>query len=150
MSAEHPGTLDQQRAVREALALTHGTYQWRVIKRLDASLNEIYQRSYSVIEFLPDDLWPPDLLAIAGVTGINFRASYNVGVVGRQVQHEVGHQIDKHLLTAADRFWFMLEANIDPSINTWNHNVQEVWADAFADWFRGTGWPSLTPILLPD
>lgn len=146
---DYPGTMEQQTAVREAFHLEYGNAKHQAFQRLDRSINTVYKRSYLTFGFLPDDMWPADMLAVAGVTGINMRAGIAPETVGDLALHELGHVFDKHLLTAATRFEFMLIAGIDPEVNTWNRNVQETFADAGREWCKG-GWQWLTPILLPE
>jgi len=153
MDAEWPGTYDQQWAVREAFSLVYDTDQWRVMKRLDKSANQIYLRKYLTVGFWPDEMWGPNHSAIAGIAGINFRASYNPIPLIPQIRHELAHVYDQHnLITWAGRLAFMQALNIDLEQNTWNHNVQETFADAFRDWWSSGGslYPALTPILLPE
>lgn len=147
--AEWPGTIEQQRVVINTFHLDYATERHRLMKRLDKSANEVYKRSYLVVGFPPDDYWPPNLIAVAGVTGINFRAGFSHFALAAQANHELFHVIDKHLLTPALRLQFMAIEKIDPNINTWNFNVQETWADAGREWWQGNR-PDLTPILLPE
>lgn len=144
---EYPGTVEQQTAVRDAFHLEYGTDKHQVFKRLDRSINTIYQRSFLTFGFLPDDMWSPNMLAVAGVTGINMRAGIVPEAVGDLALHELSHVYDKHYMTATTRLDFMMLAGIDPNLNTWNHNVQEMFADAGRDWFKG-GWQALTSIML--
>jgi hypothetical protein len=146
--AEWPGTLEQQQIIRDTFKLEFGSDRHMLMKRLDQSANHVYQRSYLTVGFWPDDLWPPNLSAVAGVTGINFRASYASSVLADQADHELFHVADKHLMTPLKRLQFMELAGIDPNSNSWNQNVQETFADAGRDWWQGKGWKSLTPILL--
>lgn len=118
-----------------------------MFQRLDRSINQVYLRSFLTFGFLPDDMWPPNMLAVAGITGINMRAGIVPEAVGNLALHELGHVCDKHFLTSASRLQFMVLEGIDPEINTWNQNVQETWADAGRDWFKGMR-PELTPLLL--
>lgn len=148
MLSDYPGTLEQQALVRSTFALTYGTKKHKLFQALDKSINSVYLRSYMTFGFLPDDLWPPNLLAVAGATGINMRASIAESVIPNLALHELGHVVDKHLMTAAKRLWFMQEAGIDPNTNTWNQNVQETFADAVRDCIQNTGWQNLWPILL--
>lgn len=148
--AEWPGTPQQQLVIVKAFELEYGSDHWKLFKRLDRSINQVYKRSYMTIGFLPDDMFDVNRSVIAGITGINFRQSYAVSALKSQVEHELFHVVDKHLLTWANRLWFINQLQIDPNLNTWNHNVQETWADAGRDWWNGQGWASLTPILAGD
>lgn len=147
--AEWPGTPQQQLVIVKTFELEYGSDHWKMFKRLDRSINQVYKRSYMAIGFPPDDMFD-HRLAIAGVTGINFRASYSPSALGSAAEHELFHLADKHLLTWADRLWFINELKIDPNLNTWNQNVQETFADAGRDWWNGRAWKSLTPILAGD
>lgn len=129
-----------------AYHLIHGTDQWRYMKRLDHAINAL-GRSYLTFGFLPADMFAPNQLAVAGRTGINMSDLYAPEAIGPQAVHELFHVGDKLLMTAAQRLEFMVMARIDPNLNTWNHNVQEMFADAGRDWYQG-GWPALTPIML--
>lgn len=151
ISQDYPGTLAQQQAVRDALALEYGTPMHRLVKRLDQSTNSVWKRSYLVISFMPQDMFgDPNRIAIAGVSGVSLSENLAPSALRDIVRHEVMHIVDKQLLTPADRLWFMQQAGIDPNINTWNHNVQEMWAEAGRAWLDGTGWQELTGILLPE
>jgi len=148
--AEWPGTIEQQQTVRDAFALVYGKKFWAVMKRLDYSANQVYQRHYLTVGFPPDDMFGMNQSAIAGVSGINFRASYAVGAIIQQARHELGHVVDKHLLSQTQRVWFMHQiTGPDLGNNRWTWNYQETFADAFRDWVNSDGgkWESLTPIL---
>jgi hypothetical protein len=147
--AEWPGNPAQQLAIVKTFELEYGSDRWKLVKRLDKSTNEVWQRHYLAIGFPPDEMFGWNQLAVAGVTGINFRQSYNASALPMAADHELGHVVDKHLLLWKDRLWFMAQAGIDANLNTWNQNVQETWADAFRDWWRGQSWKSLDPILIP-
>lgn len=146
--SDYPGTEAQQEEVIEAFWLVHGSHQHRYMKRLDLAINAI-ERSYLTFGFLPADMFGPNQLAVAGRTGINMVDAMAPSAIADLAVHELHHVGDKLLMTAAQRLEFMVMAGIDPNINTWNHNVQETFADAGRDWYRGTGWEQLTPILLP-
>lgn len=148
--AEWPGTPQQQLVIVKTYELEYGTDHWRLFKRLDKSINEVWHRSYMAIGFPPDDMFGTNQLAISGITGTNYRQSFAVSALKSQAEHELFHLADKHLLTWADRLWFINQLAIDPNLNTWNQNVQETFADAGRDWWNGRAWQSLTPILLPD
>lgn len=148
MSAEWPGTLEQQQTVRDALALEFGSDQWKLTKRLDQAVNAD-GRHYLSISFPPDDMWPPGYLAIAGATGISMRAGLALSAIPNIVLHESGHCVDQLLLTQEDRTWFMHQiSGPDLGQNNWT-NYSETFADAVRDWWLGISWPSLTPILVP-
>ena len=149
ISQDYPGTLPQQQTVRDALTFVFGSREHQLLKRLDTSTNTVWKRSYLVVSFMPEDMFGPNQLALAGVSGISFRDTFAVSALYDQTRHEYMHIVDKQLLTPANRLWFMEQAGIDPNINTWNHNVQETWAEAGRDWLDGRGWESLTGILLP-
>ena len=149
MSADFPGTLSQQDAVREAYELEFGTNKHLLFKRLDRGINAL-GRSYLIFGFYPDDMFNFDQLAVAGRTGINMRAGFAIGAIPDMALHELGHVVDKLRITNADRYWFLTAAGIDPNLNTWNHNVQEMFADAVRDCIKGMSWQSLWPILLGD
>lgn len=146
--SDYPGSEEQQEAVLSAFHLEHGTDQWRYMKRLDHAINAL-GRSYLTFGFLPQDMFPPNMLAVAGRTGINMVDLMAPSAVGDLALHELSHVGDKLLLTSADRLKFMGMAGIDPNLNTWNFNVQETYADAGRDWWLSGGlvWRQLTPIL---
>lgn len=147
---DYPGTTPRQQAVKQAFSLVYGTNKHRLFQALDRSINGVYDRSYLVFGFLPDDLWSPNMLAVAGVTGINMRASMALSAIPDLALHELGHVVDKHLMTSTKRLEFMFMAGIDPNTNTWNFNVQEMFADAVRDCIKGTGWQTLWALLLED
>lgn len=149
MSADWPGTLDQQAAVRKTLSVDFGDNRHKFMKRLDTTTNLIWDRSFLIVGFLPDDMFPPDWLAVAGVSGVSMRAGFALSAIGRMLEHEVGHVADKHLLTQEMRYIYMQQKGIDPNLNIWNWNVQEMWADDFQAWFSTDGAfrPELTPWL---
>lgn len=146
--AEWPGTPVQQLAVEKTWHLEYDTDRWRLMKLLDKSTNEVYRRSYLVVGFPPDEMFPPNLIAVAGVTGINFRQSFAASALSAQANHELGHVADKHLLTPVKRLQYMQMMGIDPNANTWNQNVQEIFADSFREWWRGRDWPEFRALLL--
>lgn len=148
--AEWPGTPQQQLVIVKTYELEYGSDHWKLFKRLDKSINEVWHRSYMAIGFPPDDMFGVNQIAVAGITGINFRQSFAVSALKSQAEHELFHLVDKHLLAWKDRLWFMMQAGIDANLNTWNHNVQEVFADAGRDWWNGRAWQSLTPLFVGD
>lgn len=152
MDAEHPGTVDQQKAVRDIFTLTYGDDRWKLMKRVDKNTNEIYRRSYCTIGFMPEWMFPGDMIAVAGPTGINFRADYAPSALKDQLPHEFGHLIDRqNLIRESDRVWFMHQiSGPDLGDNFWNRSYQETFADAVCDWWWKRGWDSLTPILLAE
>jgi hypothetical protein len=147
ISADFPGTITQQMAVREAYALVHGTNKHRLFQRLDHAINAT-GRSFLIFGFPPDDMFNFDQLAVASRAGINIREGFATSAIPNMALHELGHVVDKLLITNTDRYWFMTAAGIDPNTNTWNHNVQEMFADAVRDCIKGTSWQSLWAILL--
>lgn len=150
ISQDYPGTLAQQQVVRDALNFVYGSDEHKLLKRLDRSTNTVWKRSYLVVGFMPGDMFAPNQIAIAGVSGISFRDDFSLSALYDQTRHEYMHIVDKQLLTPANRLWFMEQAGIDPNVNTWNHNVQETWAEAGRAWLDHTGWQALTGILLPE
>lgn len=147
ISADYPGTIAQQMAVRDTFHLEYDTEKHRLFKRLDRSINAT-GRSFLIFGFLPSDMFAFDQLAIAGFTGISLRDTIALSAIPDMALHELGHVVDKHFLTNASRLWFMEQARIDTNLNTWNRNVQETWADAVRDCIKGMAWPQLWAMLL--
>lgn len=144
---EYPGTINQQDAVRAAYEVSYASQNHRFMKRLDQNINTIYQRSFFTFGFVPTEWFSGDQVAIAGRVGINLSENISPAVAGDIALHELFHVADMQFLTAATKLQFMVLQGIDPNINTWNHNVQETWADAGRDWWRGHR-SDLTPLLL--
>lgn len=145
MSSDLPGTLDQQKAVRDALAVEFGSRQHQMLQKLDRRINEkpYPDRSYLPIFFT--DTRP--FLAHAGATGIVLSEMLHPNFIADILRHEVGHVYESlNLLSQADKFWFMEQ--LSPTDRDFSH-FREAFCDAFRDWWNG-GWDSLTPILLPD
>lgn len=147
-SADYPGTPEQRDMVRFAYRLVWGTKKWRLFKRLDRAINDIGRHTL-IFGFLDPDMFALGQTAIAGRTGINIRWDYSVAFLYMQALHELGHVVDRLLLTDEQRLEFMRMAGIDPAQNSWNHNVQETFADAVRDCIHGLSWQQLWPLLLP-
>lgn len=143
IAQDWPGTLDQQRAVRDALAVEFGSPQHRVLQKMDRDIN-LRSRHYLPIGF--NDL-PPGFLAHAGATGIVLSKLLHPNYLADIVRHETGHVYEQlDLLTQTDKFWYMEQ--VSPTDRDWRH-FTEAFADSFRDWWKGVGWDSLTAILLP-
>jgi hypothetical protein len=151
MSDDWPGSHEQQRIVRKTLTLEYGSDHWQMIKRVDHSINAIYLRHAVIIGFPPDDMFEQHRSAHAGISGINFRASYHPTALPGQLIHELFHVVDLHLMTWADRYWFarQLRPGREDNEIDWRRDYQEMFADAGADWWHSGGehWPGLTSIL---
>jgi hypothetical protein len=142
MSFDNPGTIEQQQAVRNVMAVEFGSPQHQWLKRLDKFLNAERGRSYLPIAFVDTDPW----LGRAGTTGINLSWRLVPEGIRWVLPHECGHVHDQCFLDQLTKDWFMLK--VSGQSGNWATEYQETFADAFRDWWLGTGWQELTPILL--
>lgn len=150
MSADFPGTIEQQQTVRDAFQPEFGSDLHRLLKLLDHSLNHTYQRSYAVFAFLPQKAFGPWELAKAFDTGINMSDEMVPETIPNLALHELGHVVDGHLMTQDRKLWYMHKVTgPDLGTNDWRAYV-EPFADSVRDCINGTGWSELWPILLPD
>lgn len=141
MSEDWPGTIGQQAAVREALAVEFKSDQHKLLQKVDRAVNE-RERHYLPIAFAHTG----GMLAFAGASGIVLSELLTPQAAGWIVQHEFGHTYEQlDLLTQDDKTWFM--SQMSDTDRDWRHH-SETFADAFRDWWRGVGWGVLTNRLL--
>lgn len=145
MGADAPGSLEQQQVVRDVLKVEYGSRQHRWLKRLDQDVNAS-SRHYITIDFVSIPY-----LGLAFANGILLSELLVKDGIEWVLPHEVGHVHDQRFLTQDDKNWFMERLRspeqLPPFDTDWRHH-QEMFADAFRDWWLGTGWDSLTPLLL--
>lgn len=136
----HPGTAIQRQAMVDAFTYDVGSRYDALNLRLAKAVKKV--RPYILIGFRSDMLHP----AIAGPAGINFNDKIDVSGIKWFAPHEMGHLIEHYLLSVEDKEWFMAQVGG----GNWGMQIQETFADAIREWKNGTGWQTLTPILLPE
>lgn len=149
VSADFPGTVEQQLALRKALHAEFGSLFAKLIHRFAVAFKLKYRpdRSYVVWEFRDIEGYA----ALAGAVSVTLDADITPPYINDTVRHEFGHLVDKHLLIPEDRMWFM-ETHPTPTATDWAHGYKEPWADHVMTWINTAGQvhSDLTSILVPS
>lgn len=143
MAEDWPGTLGQQVAVREALAVEFGSNQHKLLQKVDRWINRPqWGQTHIPIAFVDLD----GILGRGFANGILLSQLLKPAYIDNVVLHEFGHTYERlDLLTDEDRLWFMAELSWgEPD---WRLHW-EAFADAFRDVWLGVGWTQLWSRLL--
>lgn len=136
---DHPGTPEQEQAVRDTLIPVYGSQHHRLLQRLDRAVNAT-GRHYLTIEFHHGMNSP----GTSSPSGFSLSAAMDRPGMLEVPRHELGHLIDFWLITDDDRLWFQKIMSRESWPGAW-----ESWAEAVREWLDGDSWQILTPILLP-
>lgn len=133
MSQDQPGTIDQQVAIREALAAEFGSVQHRFLKLLDADVNKrapVGSGGRTYIPITVTNVSP--FLALAFNNTILMDDNLAPGSLASTMRHEIWHVYDGRIMTWDDRTWFMEMHSPDtewgPGDRDWRH-FNEFFAD---------------------
>jgi hypothetical protein len=148
-SADFPGTLDQQRALRAAIhPQVFGSKFHQASNRFAQVYKATMGRSYVTWEFRPY-AEISGYLAIAGMVSVSMNDALHPSSLLFVARHELGHLWDNHLLTEETRETFKDQVG-RTGRTTWNKSYKEIWAEHCREWMDSDGatWPELTAMLL--